>query len=129
MGYPNDSRPISLDAECVDKNTVQILYMFGQLQIAHEHRGFLPIKDCLKKYNGTFWSNEKSSPIFLLHLGMAAGIIFSPHAETKSCLIIKDIPPTLSPEDSGFSEWYPKYKKLKAEGADIREYHKILPKR
>lgn len=129
FGYSKNSLPLAFDADVLDEHSTIIGYLYGQLQTTHNDLHAVPLKDILKKYDGSYWANEKNAPLYFLHLLIGAGILLPPTADTKQCLIMKEMPPTLSPEDSGFSEWYPKYKKLKAEGADVREYHKILPKR
>ena len=106
LGFPDDSTPLLLDAKAVETNLSNIFYLFGQLKSIHLQYPFLPIKDILKKYDNTFWTKDKSAPMYLMHLGIAAGAMMPPTAETKSAFVGNDILPTLSPNDPDFQNWY-----------------------
>lgn len=112
LGFPEDSVPLLLDVSAVDENLSSIWYLFGQLQAVHQvvhdqyQSPFLPIKDILKKYDGTFWTSDKAAPMYLMHLGIAAGYMMPPVALTKNAFIGTDVLSTLSPNDSEFVNWY-----------------------
>ena len=110
FGYSQNSKPLYFDANLLNSNIPNIYFLFGQLKSSHEPTYFLPIKDILKKYDGTSWSNQKVSPIYLLHLGIAAGAITPPNLKLKSCILAEDLIPTFSPNDPQFEEWYKDYK-------------------
>ena len=105
-GFPEDSTPLLLDAAAVDENLSGIWYLFGQLKTVHLQLPFLPIKDILKKYDGTFWTKDKSAPMYLMHLGIAAGVMMAPTAAEKASFIGTDVLSTLSPNDPEFADWY-----------------------
>lgn len=106
MGYPKDSKPFIFDADAFDKIRPNIYYLFGQLKLIHDKKHNLPIKEILKKYDDTIWTKDKIAPLLLLHLGIGAGIILPPNAQTKSCVLRTDILPTISPNDPNFEKWY-----------------------
>ena len=114
FGYPQNSKPLYFDASLLNANIPNIYYLFGQLKTAHEPTFFLSIKDVLKKYDGTYWSNKKISPFYLLHLGIAAGAITPPNLNLKVCIFADDLRETLSPKDPDFPEWW-EYNKSKWE--------------
>ena len=72
------------------------------------------LKDVFKKYDGTSWSDKRVSPIYLLHLGIAAGAITPPNLKLKACIFSDDLRETLSPKDPDFPEWW-EYNKSKWE--------------
>ena len=118
FGFQKNSKPLAFDANALDENIPNITYLFGQLQSIHERLHVLDLKDILKKYNGTFWSKEKTTPVYLLHLAIAAGLILPPQSTSKQCLIMQEIYPTISPNDPNFQSWYEqnKSKILKKKG-------------
>ena len=114
FGYPQNSKPLYFDVSSLNAHIPSIYYLFGQLKNAHEPTYFLGIKDVLKKYDGTSWSDKRVSPIYLLHLGIAAAAITPPNFNLKACIFADDLVPTLSPKDPNFSEWWEQNKaKLK----------------
>lgn len=106
LGYPKDSTPITFDADIMDEYAPTIFYLFGQLHTIHNNFHTLPIKDILKKYDRTIWGNDKVTPLYLLHLGIAAKVINPPDAKTNCCILSPDVTPTLSPNDPNFEQWY-----------------------
>ena len=109
LGFSKDSAPLLLDAAAVKENLSYIWFLFGQLQTAHQKKPYLPIKDVLKKYDGTFWTKDKAAPMYLMHLGIAAAVMLPPDGSTKTALIGSDLAPTFSPNDPLFDEWIKHY--------------------
>ena len=64
MGYPKDSKPLLFDADNFDENIFNFYYLFGQLKVVHEKKHLIPIRDTLKKYDGTIWAKDKVDAIF-----------------------------------------------------------------
>ena len=114
FGFPKNSKPLYFDASLLNAHIPSIYYLFGQLKTAHEPTFFLDIKDVLKKYDGTFWSDKRVPLFYLLHLGIAAGVITPPEFKTKKFIFSDDLRETLSPKDPDFPEWW-EYNKSKWE--------------
>lgn len=106
FGFPKDSKALYFDVTRLKENIPNIFYLLGQLDVIHRNFHALPLKDSLIKYDKSYWSTDKSSPIVLLHLGIAAKAMNHPDAKTKSCILSPEIIPTLSPNDPNFEQWY-----------------------
>ena len=106
FGYPKDSKPLYFDVARIKENIPTIFYLFGQLDIVHRNFHALPLKDVLMKYDKSFWSDDKGSPILLSHLALAAKVMNHPDAKTNSCIMSSEATPTLSPKDPNFPEWW-----------------------
>lgn len=109
-GFPNDSKPIFFDKDKINEHKADIFYLYGQLASIHREQPFFFVINSIQKYDGTIWTDDQTSALLLLHLGMACGASSRMAPPQRSIYLSSDLLPTLSPKDPNFEEWYKEYK-------------------
>lgn len=105
-GFPNDSKPIFFDEDKVEKHRNDIFYLYGQLCSVHRGMPFLYVVDSIKKYDDSTWTNNQTSALLFLHLGMACLASSRMVPPTRYMYLSSDLIPTLSPKDPNFPAWW-----------------------
>ena len=105
-GFPNDSRPIFFDKDKINKHRKEVFYLYGQLRSVHGEWIFLFVVDSIKKYDDSTWTNNQTSALLFLHLGMACHASSRMAPPSRSIYLSSDLHPTLSPKDPNFPEWW-----------------------
>ena len=109
-GFQNASSPIFFDKDKVSKHRNDIFYLYGQLRSVHREMPFLYVVDSIRKYDDTIWTDNQTSALLLLHLGMATMASSRMAPPTRSMYLSRDLRPTLSPKDPNFPAWWELHK-------------------
>ena len=107
-GYPEDSAPVFFNRETLEEHKQMIYYVLGQLENVHTMKQpILHPHEFFSKYNGEKWTEDSVAVMKLIHLALATGAIsqFS-NTEDITGIITSRVPPTLSPKDPNFPEWW-----------------------
>lgn len=113
-GFKEDSRPIIFDTDKLNSYRGTIEGLFGQLNDIHQKNKITSPNTISKKYDGSTWLTSRQGLIEILHLGTALNIL-GPLKPDNTMPIIKEIYPTLSPDDPDFKTWYVEnYSKIKS---------------
>ena len=109
-GFPNDSKPIFFDEDKINEHKKDIFYLYGQLRAVHRERLFIYVADSIIKYDDTIWTDNQTTALLLLHLGMAAFASSRMAPPARSMYLSHDLLPTLSPKAPNFPAWWEKNK-------------------
>ena len=102
---------IQLSRITVNNNYLKLLYLVGQLENVHKVNFTFRINDGFKKYDGSYWTQDKMAVLSLYYLSCVTNVLpyFKPSPVLKT--FVSDLSenvllkPTLSPDDPYFEEW------------------------
>ena len=102
---------IQLSRSTVNQNYLKLLYLTGQLDNVHRENFTFRINDGFKKYDGSYWTQDKMAVFSLYYLSCVTNALpyFKPSPTLKT--FVSDLgenvllKPTLSPNDPNFEEW------------------------
>ncbi len=102
---------IQLSRSTVNNNYLKLLYLVGQLENVHKVNFAFRINDGFKKYDGSYWTQDKTAVFSLYYLSCVTNVLpyFKPSPALKTFVSNLDenglLRPTLSPDDPNFEEW------------------------
>lgn len=92
------------------KNFLRVILQQKSDGFPNDSKPFFFVINSIQKYDGTIWTDNQTSALLLLHLGMACGASSRMAPPQRSMYLSSDLLPTLSPKDPNFEEWYKRYK-------------------
>lgn len=102
---------IQLSRSTVNKNYLKLLYLTGQLDNVHKRNLAFRINDGFKKYDGSYWTQDKMAVFSLYYLSSVTNVLpyfkASPSLKTFVSFLNENplLEATLSPNDPNFEEW------------------------
>ena len=102
---------IQLSRSCLSENFLTLCYLTGQLENMHKRNLAFHVNDGLKKYDGSYWTQDKMAVFSLYYLSTVTGVLpyFKPSPSLKTFVSFLNenplLEPTLSPDDPNFEEW------------------------
>ncbi|MCD7734094.1 MAG: hypothetical protein LUH48_02980 [Clostridiales bacterium] len=119
-GNDKDSDPIIFDSEKLRANINNVIYLYGQLRAIHIDINTINTSrksycNSMLNYKNVLWTTNKGILMQFFHLGVATNIIY-PFGKEENSGFRYAVPPTLSPNDPNFPEWWAKHKSEWEEG-------------
>lgn len=99
---------VQLSQTAVKNHYQKIRYITGQLESVHVGNSVFHVNDGFKKYDGSFWTQNKMAVFSLYYLSSAANVLpyFRPSPKLKTFVSnTREIEPTFSPNDPNFDAW------------------------
>lgn len=102
---------IQLSRSCLSGNALTMAYLIGQLENVHKRNLAFRINDGFKKYDGSYWTQDKMAVFALYYLSTVTMVLpyFKPSPSLKTFVSFLNenpfLEPTLSPDDPNFEEW------------------------
>lgn len=102
---------IQLSRSRLSEYSLTIYHLTGQLDNVHSGKSVFHINDGFKKYDGSYWTQDKMAVFSLCYLSCVTNVLpyFKPSPALKTFVShLTENPflqPTLSPDDPNFEEW------------------------
>ena len=102
---------IQLSRSNLSKHALTIAYLTGQLDNIHKGNLIFRINDGFKKYDGSYWTQDKMAVFSLYYLSSVTGVLPFFKASPSLKTFVSDLnenpflESTLSPSDPNFEEW------------------------
>ena len=102
---------IQLSRSRLSENGLTMAYLTGQLDNVHSRKLDFHVNDGFKKYDGSYWTQDKMAVFSLYYLSCVIGVLpfFKPSPSLKTFVSFLNenplLKPTLSPDDPYFEEW------------------------
>lgn len=102
---------ILLSRSRLSEKTLTMYYLIGQLENLHKGKLIFHVNDGFKKYDGTYWTQNKTAVFSLYYLSSAVDVLpyFKPFPSLKTFVSNLNensfLEASLSPNDPNFEEW------------------------